>query len=379
MKKLLIVNQSANYLMEDVARAFLDSGEYEKVVLMVGNPKDVSSVQSFGIEVVGMYPYDRSSFKTRLKSWVKGAKEIVKKVRKKYKDYELFLVSNPPTVAFSTKFFNNKYSTLIYDVYPNGLSDGGFVSKKNPIYKIWAHRNRKFFAQAERVFTITEGMKQTISTYCSKEKIEVVELWGDSSLPVLNVPKEENRFVIENGLKDKFIVMYSGNIGKGHDLDVLVDVAEKLKQYPDIVFLFVGRGYLKPIIEKKVADYGLKNVVLLPYQEKSVLPYSLSCSDLSIVSTNKKGGKVCIPSKTFDLIRLGKPLLCVAEPDSDIALFVKKHNIGENFSREQVDDMTTFILDLRNYPEKLLKYSKASIEASSKYTSEMAKRFVYHT
>lgn len=377
MKNLLIVNQSANYLMEDIARAFKNSGKYEKVVLMVGNPENVDSVKDIGIEVVGMYPYKRTSFKSRFKSWVIGAIQIVQKVRRNYKDYELFLVSNPPTIAFSTKFLNNKYSTLIYDVYPNGLSDGGFVKKSNIIYRIWSKRNRRFFAEAEHVYTITEGMKQTISEYCPTEKIEVVELWGDSSLPVLNIPKVENKFLIDNNLVGKFVVMYSGNIGKGHDLDVLVDVAERLKAYKDIVFLFVGQGYLKPIIEKKVADYGLSNVVMLPYQDKSILPYSLSCSDLAVVSTNKKGGKVCIPSKTFDLIRLGKPLLCIAEPDSDISQFVKNHIVGENFSREQVEDISRFILEVQKTPGLLEKYSVASVETSKKYTSDMAQKFVH--
>lgn len=376
MKKLLIVNQSANYLMEDIARAFKNSGKYEKVVLMVGNPDNIDRVRTHGIDVVGMYPYERNSFKSRFTSWVKGAMQIVREVRKNYKDYELFLVSNPPTIAFSVKYFKNKYSILIYDVYPNGLSDGGFVKKSNIIYRIWAKRNIKFLAEAEHVYTITEGMKETIGEYCHKEKIEVVELWGDSSLPILNVPKAENIFLIENGIVGKFIIMYSGNIGKGHDLDILIDVANELKKYKEILFLFVGQGYLKPVIEKKITEYGLRNVLMLPYQDKSILPYSLSCSDISVVSTNKQTGLVCIPSKTFDLIRLGKPVLCIAEPNSDISNFVKKHEIGQSFSRDQVDEMVNFILDMYKNPERLRKFREASSETAKSYTSELANRFV---
>ena len=219
-------------------------------------------------------------------------------------------------------------------------------------------------------------MKQTISEYCPKGKIEVVELWGDSNLKVLNIQKAENKFLVDNNLVGKFIIMYSGNMGKGHDLDVLVDVADKLKNHKDIVFLFVGQGFLKPIIEKKIADYDLKNVIMLPYQDRSMLPYSLSCSDISVVSTNKKSGKVCIPSKTFDLIKLGKPILCIAEPDSDISAFVKKHKIGESFSREQYDEIACFILDMYNHQEKLYAYSEASMEAAKKYTNNLAECFV---
>lgn len=376
MNQIVIFNQSSGYLTTDIANAFARSGKYDEVILVSGNKIDASLFLEKSVSVDKMPAYVKSNTRSRFMSWIKGAWSIVRMARGKYKNCELFLISNPPTIAFSTKFFNNKYSTLIYDVYPNGLSDGGFVKKNNIIYRIWAKRNKKFFAEAEHVYTITDGMKQTISDYCPIEKIEVVELWGDSNLPVLNVPKEENRFILENGLKGKFIVMYSGNIGKGHDLDVLVDVAEKLKVYEDIMFLFVGQGYLKPIIEKKTADYGLKNVIILPYQDRSMLPYSLSCSDLSVVSTNKKGGKVCIPSKTFDLVRLGKPILCIAELDSDIALFVNKHGIGRSFSCEQVDLISSFILEMHDNPDKLKTYIEASYETSKYYTSALADRFV---
>ena len=376
MKKILIINQSVNYLTENIASTFVESLEYEEVVLMAGNPHDIGQTINPKVKIVSMSPYIRSSFKTRLVSWIKGTWDIVRAVRKSYKGYELFLVSNPPTVAFATMFFNNRYSTLIYDVYPNGLTDAGFISKSNPIYKIWAKRNKYFYKRADRVFTITEGMRRTISDYCSYEKIEVVELWGNPNLPVFNIPKKENRFILENGLKGKFIVMYSGNIGKGHDLDVLVDVAEHLKKYKDIVFLFVGEGFLKPLIAKKVEEKGLENVKMLPYQDMEMLPYSLSCSDIAVVSTNKQSGKVCIPSKTFDLIKLGKPILCVAEPDSDIAQFVAKQQVGESFSREQIVEMVDFITTMYNNPEKLLSYEAASIKASNSYTSAMAKGFL---
>lgn len=376
MKKILITNQSSGYLTTEIANAFVRSGKYEKVALASGNEISPLLKLDPSVCVEKMPDYNKDSIKTRTKSWIKGARWIVKMAKGKYKDYDLFLISNPPTVAFASLFIKNNYSTLIFDVYPNGLAEGGFVTPSSAIYRLWAKCNKKYYRKAKYVFTITEGMKKSISAYCPIEKIEVVELWGNPNLPVLNVPKEENCFLIDNNLVGKFVIMYSGNIGKGHDLDVLVDVAERLKEHEDIVFLFVGDGFLKPIIQKKVADYGVKNVIMLPYQDRSVLPYSLSCSDISVVSTNKQSGKVCIPSKTFDLIRLGRPILCIAEDDSDIAIFVNKNKIGKAFSCEQVDLISNFILEMHDNPEKLKKYQEASLEAAKLYTSELANKYV---
>lgn len=376
MRKILITNQSAGYLTTEIANAFIRSGKYDEVVLAVGN--EISPLLKLDERVIveKMPKYDKTSISKRTMSWFQGAKWIVSKVKKKYKGFELFLISNPPTIAFATMFLKNRYSTLIYDVYPNGLVDGGFIKKNNLIYQLWARRNKKFFGNADHVFTITEGMKNTISDYCPIEKIEVVELWSNPNLPYLNVSQNDNKFILENGLLGKFIIMYSGNIGKGHDLDVLVDVAQKLQGYKNIVFLFVGDGYLKPIIEQKANEYGLNNVIMLPYQERSMLPYSLSCSDLAVVSTNKQSGKVCIPSKIFDLIKLGRPIFCIAEPDSDISQFVNKHKVGKSFSREQVDKMVDFILTMYENQDELVKFSKASLCASLHYTSDLAKKFI---
>lgn len=373
---LVITNQSSGYLTTNIANAFVSSQKYDQVVLMAGNEISPLLKLDPSVIVAKIPPYDKQSFKARALSWIKGTIKIIRLVRKNYHDAELFLISNPPTVAFVPLFLKNKYSTLVYDVYPNGLVDAGFISKKNIIFKIWATRNKKFFKNAQRVFTITKGMADSIASYCDRGKIEVVSLWSNPNLPVLNLKKEDNVFLRENNLIGKFVIMYSGNIGKGHDLDVLVDVANILKDFNDIVFLFVGEGYLKPIIKEKADNYKLTNVLLLPYQDRSVLPYSLSCPDLAVVSTNKQSGKVCIPSKTFDSMRLGRPILCIAEDDSDIANLVRMHNIGKSFSREQVQDISDFILDMYNHPEKLEEFKKSSLEAAKHYSSELAKKFL---
>ena len=237
-------------------------------------------------------------------------------------------------------------------------------------------RNRSFFDRATYVYTITQGMAETLSKYCPKDKIEVVELWSNPNLPVLQLAKRDNLFVQAHHLEDKFIVMYSGNMGKGHDLDRLVEVAKLLQDHPEIIFVLIGDGYLKPIICERIQQYQLKNVLVLPYQDRAMLPYSLSCPDIAVVSTNKKSGKVCIPSKTFDSMKLGRPIMSIAEYDSDIARLIKRYGIGENFSSEEIQAMAAFIVDLSEHSDKLGRYSTASFEAAKKHTAILANKFI---
>lgn len=376
MRNILFVNQTSGYLTVDIVNAFIQSGTYNQVVLATGNEISPLLKLDSSVRLERLPFYNMKSFLTRALSWISATTKIVWLVWTKYRNFELFLISNPPTIAFAPLFFRNKYSTLIYDIYPNGLVDSGMIKESNLIYRIWAHRNRSFFERATYVYTITPGMAETLSRYCPKENIEVVELWSNPNLPVLQLAKRDNTFVQQHHLEDKFIVMYSGNMGRGHDLDKLVDVANLLKDYSDIIFVLIGDGYLKPIICDKMKQYQLGNILVLPYQDRAMLPYSLSSPDIAVVSTNKKSGKACIPSKVFDSIKLGRPIMSIAEHDSDIARLINKYNIGKNFSSDEIQEMAAFILDLSKNQDILSKYSAASFEAAKEHTADLANKFI---
>ena len=376
-RKLLIVNQSSHSLTVEIANAFMRSGKFEKVVLALGNELDPKFELDNSVKLQHICKYNIKSTRTRLFSWVWATIQIIVLCWFKYRKYELFLISNPPTSAFIHIFCGNRYSTLIWDVFPEGLRE--YAPADSFIYKWWSKNNIKFYKKAEHVFTISEGLKDTISQYCAKDKIEVVSLWASPHLPVVRVPQSENPFILQNkdALLGKFIIMYSGNIGKAHSLDCLIDVANKLRDYKDIVFLFVGEGYGKQPMIDKVKQLGLGSTcVFLPFQPVDVLPYSLSCSNLAVVSAIFKGKSSCLPSKIFDLIKLGKAILCIAEDDVEISQMVKKHNIGVNYSSSDIDGICDFIIDMYNNPDKIKQFEDNSFACSGLYTNKLAEKFV---
>ena len=113
-----------------------------------------------------------------------------------------------------------------------------------------------------------------------------------------------------------------------------------------------------------------------PYQDWSILPYSLKSADLSIVATKPNGRSSSIPSKVFDLIKLNQPILCIAHPDSEISLLVKKHAIGKTFMPDQVSEIAAFIKGVYNKPDILDKFIDNTKACAPLYTSELAKRYV---
>jgi hypothetical protein len=94
------------------------------------------------------------------------------------------------------------------------------------------------------------------------------------------------------------------------------------------------------------------------------------------VSTGVKGGDESIPSKVFDLIKIGKPVLCIASQNSEIARLVNKHNIGKCFNSSDVSQIAQFIFSAYQKPEILLEYAKNADNCSGLYTNTLAKQFV---
>ncbi|MCQ2265089.1 MAG: glycosyltransferase family 4 protein [Bacteroidales bacterium] len=374
-RKLLIVNQYAKSLTVEIANAFVRSGKYGKVVIATGeniNPKFGLS-ENVSIQPIARYNM-RSTF-TRMISWIRATVKLIFLCVFKYREYELFLISNPPIDSFVPNFCRNKYSTLIFDVYPDGL--GNFASKKSLIYRLWAKNNVKFYKNAQYVYTLTNSMAETIAQYCPIEKIEVVSLWATPTLPVVSVGRKDNPFIKEHPeLADKFIIMYSGNIGLDHDLTCLLDAVKSIDN-PNICAVIIGEGYNKLALQNKAKEIGIEsNCLFYPFQTFEMLPYSLTSADLSVVATKPNGRSSSIPSKVFDLMKLGQPILCLADPLSEISLLVNKHDIGKSFTTTQIDEISGFIKEAYDNPELLQFYRNNSKESSKLYTSKLAEKYV---
>lgn len=375
MKRILLVNQSSGYLMVDIVNAFVNSGKYDKVELFAGEIHIRPSVPDKSVHVIKTVKYNKNNTLKRLLSWTGAFLHLLFVVWFRGRNCELFLVSNPPLTTFIPLFTRKKYSILIYDLYPDSLFSQDFVKCDSFVARWWSKKNRKVFAKAENVFTISDDMKRTVAQYVDESKIKVVYNWAHNE-HLTPVEKADNTFLKQLHLEDKFIVLYSGNMGMTHDIDVLVDVANALKENKKIHFLFIGEGAKKAIIEQKVAEYQLKNCSVLPFQPLEVLPYSMGAADIAVVTTDANQTGLSVPSKTYSYLSVGAVLLCLADKDSELGRMVVENNVGECFSRDEVKEMTVFVQEMASNYEKLKQYKNNSRALSMDYTPDNAKQYV---
>ena len=350
--------------MRDIAHAFSDA--YEEVVLMAS-----SSVKN--VRTDRIIAFDKRSSLRRVFSWLVGTMQIWWKVIRKYRDDKLFIVSNPPLAPLLPLFLVNPFSLLIFDIYPDILVNQQIFKESNPIIKWWRKANRKVFAKADQVFTISEGMKECLCQYTEKDKIKVVPLWPNST-HIHPIEKADNQFIRKYRLDGKFVVLYSGNLGSTHRMDVLVDVAQRLE---DVMFVIIGEGAKKRLIADRVEKEKCQNVMLLPYQPLETFSHVLSAADIAVVTLDMKASQMSVPSKTFNVMAVGAPVMGIASPDSELGRMVSQYDMGRIFLPYDIDGMVAFIRKMKDDDSLRTLYSKNSLAASRHYTSENAKMFLH--
>lgn len=371
-KQIVFVNQSSGYLMIDILEAFDDI--YEERILITGylNPRGKKLDQK--VLLKKMIPYNRASSFKRLMTWSIGFLKAVWLIKTTYRNADLFLVTNPPFTTFIPLLCSNTYKLLIYDIYPDALVEFDYFRKESKVTKVWEKANRKVFKKAQKVYTLTEGMKSRILNYTNEENIKVVPIWTDNEF-LKPIEKSENPFIIDRKLEDKFIVMYSGNLGKSHPVEIMVDLA-KLCKNPKIHFMIIGGGDKYNVLEKKMTDANLSNITLQTWVPTEEIPQSMNAADIGVVTLGKEATDISIPSKTFNLFSVAKPILAICNKEAALADLIQKNKCGESFPPNEIQHILDFINRLHSEKELHDYYASNSLKTSLLFTKENAKSFI---
>ena len=244
-KRIVLVNQSSGFLVVDDLNAYCT--KYDCVsILCAGIKEGVRSINP-KVKIDKICKYNKASTLRRLLTWSLGTIQVLFKLLFKYRNFEVVYYTNPPMACFSALLLRNKFRIVEYDIYPNALEAIG-ISDRHIIYRIWKSIKKKLYAKADAIYTLSEGMKEILLEYGEAEKIKVVPLWSasDDFKPIC---KEQNPFVKEHHLENKFVVMYSGNIGYTHSVECLIEVAKNMQTDNDVKFLMIGEGKKKTDLE----------------------------------------------------------------------------------------------------------------------------------
>lgn len=220
---------------------------------------------------------------------------------------------------------------LVQDVYPDvGIVLGTF-KRGSLITRLLDGLNRLVLRHADRVVVLGECMREVVAAKSGRhaaERIDVIHNWADGAQISPLADDEQNAFAATHELGERFVVLFSGNFGRVNDFATPLAAALRLQARADILFLFIGDGAKAGELHEFVRAHQLKNVRLLPYQERAQLRFSLAAGHAHLVTLAAGLAGISVPSKTYGSLAAGRPILFVGDPRSDVARLVAAHGCG---------------------------------------------------
>jgi len=235
------------------------------------------------------------------------------------------------------------------DVYPElaaALGLGMFA--RWPGKLLAALRGRSIRGSA-RTVAIGGRMKERLAAAgADATSIAEIHNWGDDA--VLAAPPGSSPLRAAWGFADdRLVVGYSGNLGRAHELDTVLDAASQLAaEAAPVDFLFIGGGALRD----RLNAAALPNVAVQPYQPRDMLPQSMAVADLHWLSLQPALEGLIVPSKFYGTAASGRPVLFVGDADGEVARLIRHHQCGWTFRPGEGDAVAALLRELaRNRAE----------------------------
>jgi glycosyltransferase involved in cell wall biosynthesis len=263
--------------------------------------------------------------------------------------------TDPPLVsvpaALVARLRGARLVNWLQDLFPETAERLGLRFAAGPVGACMRGWRNLSLRAAQVNVAVGERMRAVVEGF-APGSTEVIHNWADGS-SIRPIAQGSNRLRAQWGLEGKFVVGYSGNMGRAHEFGTIIDAAERLRGEPGIVFLFIGDGSQRGALERKVRARSLTSVLFQPYQARTALAESLSVADLHLVSLRPELEGLIVPSKFYGIAAAGRPVIFVGDHDGEIARLIAAHGCGLTVRVGDGDALAAAIRSLRDDRERV--------------------------
>ena len=280
-------------------------------------------------------------------------------------------MTDPPLLSIVGMHVARRRGTLLInwlqDIYPEVAIELGVPLIKGPVSFLLSRLRNSSLRAADANIVVGDRMAKKIRTLgVASNRIHVIPNWCNDE-QITPVAAADNPLRKKWQLDDKFVIGYSGNLGRAHEFDTLLSASERLRNNPRIVFLLIGGGHRFNELDRTVKARGLTDAFrFLPYQDNDALKYSLSVPDAHWVSLKPELEGLIVPSKVYGIAAAGRPVIAITAKTGEIASLVETYNFGIVVAPGDSEALTAAIIRLSSNAEttaEMGKQARAMLEA----------------
>ena len=290
----------------------------------------------------------------------------------------MLVVTNPPFLPFLIRLVawvrRAEFDLLVHDVYPEVLVIAGAIKPGAVANAALDLLTRRLYRSCDRIIVLGEQMQRIVDRKLAGASVptSVIPNWGDVET-IRPKPRQEVQLLESLQLQDKFVVQYGGNIGRTHGLELLLEAAQGLQvEDPEVFFLIVGSGPHRARLEKRAADRQIDNVRFLDRQPAEKFTDSINACDLAVVMLSAGMAGASVPSRIYNLMAAGRPLLVVADAEAEPARLVSDRRLGWTVPPGDVAATTSAILEAKSSAAERAQMSRRARDTAVEHFSYAA-------
>lgn len=244
---------------------------------------------------------------------------------------QVVVCTNPPVLpfvlAFACRLKGASYTLRLDDVYPDALVRAKLLSESGWLARALRWASAGIYRRASAIVVIGRDMQRLITARAGAGAPAVIFIphWADVD-EVRPQPRNTSAVLHEQHLGDRFVVGLAGNFGPLQGIEFLLDCVRELEADPKTHFLFVGAG--KKFAALATAARDRPNLTVLGQRPRSEQASFLNACDVGVVSLVAGMSGVGVPSRIYNLMAAGRPIIAVVDADSEVAMIVQEEKIG---------------------------------------------------
>ncbi len=244
----------------------------------------------------------------------------------------VLVVTNPPTLPFVVRWAcrlrGARLVLLIHDVYPEALEAAGLFRHGGLATRAVSRLTADLYRSAEKIVVLGRDMRDLVAKKVPEvaKRLVLIPNWADVGEVDMR-PRGENRLLVQLGLVDRFVVQYAGNMGRTHDLELLMEAAERL-QAEAVSFLICGWGAKRAWLRRQVDERHLGNVIVIDPRPREDLGELLGACDATVLAFVPQMAGVSVSSRLYNMLAAGRPIIAAVEAASEVAQVVLEEGAG---------------------------------------------------